>query len=139
MKASIIQVLSQTSLLIVQFSNLKTSSWTFLMKNQLQTGAFVAFCDMSFKCSINQLLGYCSLTNVIAVRFLTNFTFVLQRISEWQFLMNFCYTELLFPGTLNLTECSFLLEQAVQSVQKNSFQKYSEKKFPGRQTQQSRI
>ena len=55
------------------------------------------FCEISFKCSNNQLLEYRDLTKFIAVKLLTNFTFALQRIPEWQFLIIFCYTELLLP------------------------------------------
>ena len=51
-----------------------------------------------FKCSINYRLEYHNLTKVIAARLSTNFTFVLQRIPEWQFLIIFCYTELSFPS-----------------------------------------
>ena len=48
MKARIRQVFLKTSLFIVHFSKrckryLKTPSWTFFMKNQFQTDAFVAF------------------------------------------------------------------------------------------------
>ena len=45
MKATIRQVFLKTSLFIVHFSKryLKTSSWTYFMKNQLQINAFVAF------------------------------------------------------------------------------------------------
>ena len=45
MKASIRQALLEVFLLIVQFSNryVNTLSWTFFMKNQLRTEAFVAF------------------------------------------------------------------------------------------------
>ena len=45
MKAPIRQFILKTSLFIVHFSKryLKTPSWTFFMKNQLQTDAFVAF------------------------------------------------------------------------------------------------
>ena len=54
------------------------------------------FCEISFKCSINQLLEYRDLTKFIAAKFLTSFTFTLKRIPKWQFLIIFCYTEFLF-------------------------------------------
>ena len=49
------------------------------------------FCDLSQE--------FHKLAKVIASRLSANFTFsaMLKRISEWQFLMVFCYTELLFP------------------------------------------
>ena len=59
------------------------------------------FCETSFKCSIDQLLEYRDLKKFIAAELLTNFTSVLQRIPEWQFLIIFCYIEfpeLLFPS-----------------------------------------
>ena len=55
-----------------------------------------SFCEISFKCSINQRLEYRNLTKVIAAKLLANFTFVLQKIPKWEFLIIFCYTELLF-------------------------------------------
>ena len=58
-------------------------------------GRTCGFCEISFKRSINQLLEYHELAKIIAAMLLTNFTFVLQRISEWKFLMIFNYTELL--------------------------------------------
>ena len=120
------QVLSQTSLLIVQFSKayLKTLSWTFFLN-----GRICSFCVISFKCSINQFLEYCHLTQAIAARLLNNFTFVPKRISKWKFLIIFCYTELLFPRHPGSKQINIFMEEAVQSVQKTFFQKYSEKKF----------
>ena len=56
----------------------------------------MCFCEISFKCYINQRLEYRNLTKVIATELLTNCTFVLSSIPKWQFLIIFCYTELLF-------------------------------------------
>ena len=88
------RVLLQTSLFKVQFSKtyLKTLSQTFFMNGRIS-----GFCVISFNCSINQFLEYCDLTKVIAAGLLTNFTFVLQRISKRKFLFIFCCTKVLFP------------------------------------------
>ena len=120
MKVPISQVLLQTSLLIVQFSK------TFFLCNLFQV-----FHQLAFKCSINQFLEYHHLTKAIAARLLTNFTFVLQRISKWKFLIIFYHTEVLFPRHSNKesNRTHIFLKQAVQSVQKTFFYKYSEKKF----------
>ena len=116
MKAPISQVLLQTSLLIVQFSK------TFFLCNLFQV-----FHQLAFKCSINQFLEYHHLTTAIAARLLTNFTFVLQRISKWKFLFIFCYTEVLFSRHSESNRTHIFLEQAVQSLQKISFYEYSGK------------
>ena len=130
------QVLSQTSLLIVQFSKayLKTLSWTFFLN-----GRICGFCVISFKCSINQFLEYCRLTQAIAVRLLNNFTFVLKRISKWKFLIIFCYTELLFPRHPGSKQIHIFMEEAVQSVQKTFFLEIFRKEIPGRQRQYPQI
>ena len=98
MKATIRQVILKTSLFIVHLSKiyLKTPLWTFYEKSA-PNGRICCFCEISFKRSINQLLDYRDLTKTTVPKLLTNFTFMLQRISEWQLLMIFCYTELLFP------------------------------------------
>ena len=121
MKTPISQVLSQTFLLIVQFSktNLKTLSWMFFMN-----GRICGFCVIFFQCSINQFPKYRHLRKAIAARLLINFTFVLQRISKWKFLIISCYTEVLFPRYSESNRTHIFVEQTVQSVQK-----YSEKKF----------
>ena len=130
------QVLSQTSLLIVQFSKayLKTLSWTFFLN-----GRICGFCVISFKCSINQFLEYCHLTQAIAARLLNNFTFVLKRISKWKFLIIFCYTELLFPRHPGSKQIHIFMEEAVQSVQKTFFLEIFRKEIPGRQRQYPQI
>ena len=130
------QVLSQTSLLIVQFSKayLKTLSWTFFLN-----GRICGFCVISFKCSINQFLEYCRLTQAIAARLLNNFTFVLKRISKWKFLIIFCYTELLFPRHPGSKQIYIFMEEAVQSVQKTFFLEIFRKEIPGRQRQYPQI
>ena len=130
------QVLSQTSLLIVQFSKayLKTLSWPFFLN-----GRICGFCVISFKCSINQFLEYCHLTQAIAARLLNNFTFVLKRISKWKFLIIFCYTELLFPGHPGSKQIHIFMEEAVQSVQKTFFLEIFRKEIPGRQRQYPQI
>ena len=71
------------------------------------------FCEISFKCSINQLLEYRDLKKFIAAKLLTNFTFALQRIPEWQFLIIFCYTDLLLPRHFesDLTLISFRISR----------------------------
>ena len=109
MKVPIRQVLLQTSLFIVQFSKryLKTPSWDFLIKNQLQTDAFVAFGKylssvpstgslntVTWQRSLQQ--GFCSRRSQMVI----SNDFVLYRI-------------VIRKGTLNLTENSFLLEPAV--------------------------
>ena len=93
MKAPIRQVLLHTFLFILQFSKR-------YLKNPLSVpnGRMYGFCETSFKCSIDQLFEYRDLKKFIAAELLTNFTSVLQRIPEWQFLIIFCYTELLFPS-----------------------------------------
>ena len=57
----------------------------------------MAFAKTSFKCSTDQLLEYRDLKKFIPAEILNNFTSVLERIPEWQFLIIFCYAELLFP------------------------------------------
>ena len=89
-------------------------------------GRICGFCEICFKCSINYFLEYNDLTRVVAA------TSLLLR-SRGSLNNNFqlfcaiqnCYSQY----SLNLTERSFLLKQAVQIVQKNYFQKYSEKNF----------
>ena len=88
MKAPIRQVFLDTSLFIVKSSK----------RLSAPNGGMCGFCEISFKCSIDQLLKYRDLTKFIAAKLQTNFTFTLQRIPEWQFLIIFCYTELLFPS-----------------------------------------
>ena len=79
-----------------QYSLLKDTS-KILFRLSAPNGRMCCFCEISFKCSINQLLEYHDLTKFISAKLLTNFTFALQRIPEWQFLIIFCYTELLLP------------------------------------------
>ena len=90
-------------------------------------GRICGFCVISFNCSINQFLEYCDLTKVIAARLLTNFTFVLQRISKRKFVIIFCSTEVLFSRHSESNRTHIFLEQAVQSLQKISFYEYSGK------------
>ena len=99
-------------------------------------GRICDFCLISFKCFINQFSSVpstsslsiaCHLTKAIAARLLTNFTFVLQRISKWKFLFIFCYTEVLFSRHSESNRTHIFLEQAVQSLQKISFYEYSGK------------
>ena len=84
-------------------------------------GRICGFCIISFNFSINQFLEYCDLTKVIAARLLTNFTFVLQRISKRKFVTIFCYTEVLFSRHSESNRTHTFLKQAVQSLQKISF------------------
>ena len=79
-----------------QYSLLKDTS-KILFRLSAPNGRMCCFCEISFKCSINQLLEYHDLTKFISAKLLTNFTFALQRIPEWKFLIIFCCTELLFP------------------------------------------
>ena len=125
MKAPVTQVLLQTSLLILQFSKicLKTLSQIFM------NGRTCRFCVISFKCSINQSHEYCILTKVLAARFMNNFIFVLWRMSMLKFLIIFCYIEVLFPGHSESNRTHIFLEQAVRSLSKTFFQKYSERNF----------
>ena len=90
-------------------------------------GRICGFCVISFNCSINQFLEYCDLTKVIAARLLTNFTFVLQRISKRKFVIIFCSTEVLFSRHSESNRTHIFLEQVVQSLQKISFYEYSRK------------
>ena len=134
MKIPISQVVLQTSLPIVPFSKtcLKTLSWTFFYERKhlwLLCNLFQVFHQLTFKFSINQIVEYRDLTKAIAARLLTNFTFVFQRISKRKFQIIFCYTEVLFPRHSESKRTYLFLEQAVQSIQKISFQKYSGKKF----------
>ena len=87
------------------------------------------FHQLAFKCSISSIPEDRDPTKVIAARLLTNFTFVLQRIFKWKFLIIFCYTEVIFPRYSESNRTHIFLEEAAQSVQKISFQKYSEKFF----------
>ena len=82
---------------------------------------------ISFNCSINQFLEYCNLTNVIATRLLTHFTFVLQKISKRKLEIIFCYTEVLFSRHSESNRTHIFLEEAVQILQKLSFYEYSGK------------
>ena len=82
MKAPVRQVFLKTSLFVVHFSKiLENTLMDFFNENSAPNGRKCGFCEISFKCSINYLLEYGDKTNVIAARLLTNFTFVLQRIS----------------------------------------------------------
>ena len=72
---------------------------------------------------------YHDLTKVMAARLLTNLTFMLWRIFIWKFLIIFCYMEGLFPRHSESNRTRIFLEQALQSVQKLFFQKYSGKSF----------
>ena len=82
---------------------------------------------ISFNCSINQFLEYCNLTEVIAARLITNFTFVLQRVSKQKFVIIFCSTEVLFSMHSESNRTYIFLERAVQSFWKISFYEYSGK------------
>ena len=113
-----------------QYNTLENTFMDFFIKNQPQTDIFghigkSLFCEISFRCFISQILEYSDLTQVIAASLLTNFTFVLQKISEWQFLIIFCYTELLFPrnpesnGTLlSSRPFSFILGKFFLEIEK---------------------
>ena len=92
-------------------------------------GRIFGFCIISFNFSINQFLEYCDLTKVIAARLLTNFTFVLQRISKRKFVIIFCSTEVLFSRHSKSNRTHIFLEQAVKSLQKIFFYEYSAKNF----------
>ena len=83
------------------------------------------FCVISLKCSINYFqysikwfLEYCYLKKIIAVRLLTNFTFVLWRISKWKFKVSF---------PMHAESEHIFLEEAVQCLENFFFLKYSEK------------
>ena len=105
---------------------LKTLSWTQLW---LLCNLFQVFHQLVLKFSINQFLEYHDLTKAIAARLATNFLFVLQRISKRKFLIIFCYVEVLLTRHSESNRTYLFLEQAVQSVQKISFQKYLGKIF----------
>ena len=102
-------------------------------------GRICGFCEISFKCSINQLLQYRDLTKVIAARILTNFTFVLKRISEQKFVMNFCYTELLFTRHFGSDRTLISSRTSCSECLEKFFLEIIRRKFPGRQTQQLQI
>ena len=125
MKAPIRQVLLHTSLFLVQFSKIyfRILYELFLIRNQLQTDACVAFVNsLSIVPPISSL-------NTAASHSLSQQKFwpiledwrsresrgyLLYRIPEWQFLIIFCYIQSCYSqGTLNLTKDSFLLEWAV--------------------------
>ena len=89
---------------------------------------FQVFHQLAFKFSINQFLEYRELTKTIAAKLLTNFTFVIQRISK-RFLIIFCYTEVLFQGTLNLTERTFFRNKPFRVFKKSLFRNVQEKIF----------
>ena len=94
MKVPIRQVLLHTSLFIVQFSK---RFLKIFYRLSAPNGRMCGFCEIYFKCSVEQLLEYPDLKKFIAAKLLTNFTFMLQRIPEWQILTIFCSIELLFP------------------------------------------
>ena len=89
-------------------------------------------------CSINYFLEYCDLTEVIAARLITNFTFVLQRVSKQKFVIIFCSTEVYSEGTLNLTERTFFWNEQFR-VLENFLLWIFRKKFSGRQMQKPPI
>ena len=130
MKAPIRQALLKTSLFIVHFSKryLKTSWSIFFMKNQLQTDVFVAFVK-----SLSSI-EYHDLTNIIGPRLSTNFTFVLYRISEWQFAVIFCYTELLFARHSESDRKLISSRTSRSEYLEKFFLEIIRKKFPGRKT-----
>ena len=74
MKTPIRQVLLRTSPLIVQFSKRYLK---IIYRLSALNGRMCDFCEISFKCSIDQLLEYHDLIKFIAAKLLTNFTFVL--------------------------------------------------------------
>ena len=95
------------------------------------------FCVISLKCSINYFqysikwfLEYCYLKKIIAVRLLTNFTFVLWRISKWKFKVSF---------PMHAESEHIFLEEAVQCLENFFFFEIFRKKSPGRQMQQLQI
>ena len=90
-------------------------------------GRICGFCVISFNSSINQFLEYCDIIKVFAANFLTNFTFVLQKISKRKFVIIFYSTEVLFSRHSESNRTHIFLEQAVQSLQKISFYEYSGK------------
>ena len=100
----------------------RTHLWLFCILYQV-------FHQLTFKFFINYFLEHRDLTKVIAAKLLTNFTFVIQRISKRKFLIIFCYTEVLFPRHPESNRAYLFMEKAVQSIQKISFQKYSGKTF----------
>ena len=118
MKASIRQVLLNISLVAVHFSKryLQIPWCTFLMKNLLQTDVFVTFVK-----SLSSAPSTSSLSTVTWLNSLEQgFWLPLLLCSrgsqngnlQWFSAIQSCYSR----GTLNLTEHSFLLEQAVQIV-----------------------
>ena len=127
MKAPIRQVFLKACLFIVQFSTrcLKTLSWTFFM--DAQNRCISGFCEISLKGSINLLFEHNDLAKVIAARLLTNFTFVVYRISEQKFLVIFCYAELLLPRHSESDRTLLSSRPTAQSVQENVLIKFSEK------------
>ena len=108
--------------IFIDFYYEQTHLW--LLCNLLQV-----FHQLAFKCSISSIPEDPELARVIAARLLTNFTFVLQRIFKWKFLIIFCYTEVIFPRYSESNRTHIFLEKAAESIQKISFQKYSEKYF----------
>ena len=121
----------KTSLFMVHFSKryLKTPWWTFLMKNQPQTDAFVAF--------VKSLPSVPSTSFLLTTAWLKSlqqcfwFTLLLcSRVSyngilQWFIAIQNCYSR----GSLNLTEHSFLLEQPVRVFKKILFRN-NQKKIP---------
>ena len=118
MKAPIRQALLKASLFIVHFSKryLKTSWSIFFMKNQLQTDVFVAFVK-----PLSSVLLTSSLSTTTWLKSLEQgfrLTLLLCSIGsqngnlQWFSVIQSCYSR----GTLNLTENSFRLEQAVLSI-----------------------
>ena len=94
----------------------------FFIKNQFQTDPFEAFVK-----SFSRVLSTSSLSTAIAARLLTNFTFVMQTISEYKFLMIFCCTKLLFPRHSESVRTLLSSRPTAQSVQENFLKKFSDK------------
>ena len=113
MKTPISQVLFQTS--CSQYSLIKhTEKYSFFIN-----GRICGFCVI--KRSIKKFLEYLDLTKANAARLFTNYTFVLQSISKWKFLIIFYCTEVLLPRDSESNRTHIFLEQAGQSVQKKLF------------------
>ena len=134
MTAPIRQLLWQTFLFIVQFSNryLKAPSCSFLMKNKLQTDAFVAFVksfsSVSSTSSLSTMTWQRSLQQGFWLTLLLCLRGSLNRISN-----DFCYTELKFLRNSESDRTLISFRTSRSEYLEKLFLEILRKKFPGRE------
>ena len=104
------------------------------MENQLRTEGLVAFVISLSNVPLNSSFQYRNLTKVITATLLTNFTFVLWRISEWQFLIILYYTELLLSRHSEYDRTIISSRTNRSECLEKLFLEIFREEFPGRQT-----